>query len=105
MLAYVINVIIDGFGELGELLVINSNIIGPHRMHNLRIIAMMIRTSVSLSVTRLRCANMGKRIEILLGTGKLKRSKKHYVRVEFTHFSQGFDAAFAKLLWLYLYCR
>jgi len=55
-------------------------------------------SAVCLSVTRLRCANTAERIEVLFGVETLGTQGSW----QGSNFPHGFDAAFAKLLWLYL---
>jgi len=58
--------------------------------------------SVSLSVTRLRPAEAAARIEVLFGV-ETSRGQKNIVLDGGFNFRHGFDAAFAKLLWLFVF--
>jgi len=58
----------------------------PHRMHDVRTIATDVSpptawASVSLSITRLRCANTVECIEVLFGSGHSSGLKEHSTRL------------------------
>jgi len=58
----------------------------------------MFPASVSLSFTRLHCANTAKLIEVLFGMETLGTQGTHVLKgnLDFPH---GFDGVFTKLLW------
>jgi len=73
-------------------------------MHQMQTIAINDPGRLSVSVTRLHCANTAERIEVLLGA-EPSGHPRNMLSDTSPDFSDRFDAAFAKLLWpLVLFC-